>query len=608
MEEGDVEQDPAATAEPAADSQPSQSAAAAAAMQEETLPADPSTNRPTCPAAVITTADSTIADESDLEAFGRLSASDRHMSPALRGVLAEVALTGRVRYQWCLMRPLVDFALEQVLIQYQPFPPEESNEMQYGPERSPSAGGVEDLQSTLARFRKMLSGFCQAPWTLQRFCELLLEPRKQYRVLRKVTLALERCLLITGELLPPSPSQIPALPLLSSLGPVNECSPNPHPSTATPTAFDGAITASDSPSTAVSQEPESSEAAANPSSSAPARSTAGGPDDGSASTHTLLDVRAPLPSHTITLPSPPLTNAHHGQHLHQQGNHHLHHAHPQQPQQQPALPGTAAAAAQAEANKHIEEDHWVESVPVHGSPQRSPNHHHIHLPLHAVTSPAALLGSARSGSISPLAPASPGTSAPLPLATHTVRSTTSTSQQQQQQQQQLAAPSNGDVVAGSSSSTEATTAAAAAAAAGGSAGLAGEPTEEGMQVDEDAGSADKAPASADVAATASADEASRETLVDAMEEGAVADPGSQQPPIQPQGTGSAPEHPPATPVDPPMSDTAAGEDSVMQGESGGGAVGADGAGQAGVACRVEGGAQLVAGELAGRIGRARCKH
>lgn len=58
--------------------------------------------------------------------------------------------------------------------------------MQYGPERSPSAGGVEDLQSTLARFRKMLSGFCQAPWTLQRFCELLLEPRKQYRVLRKV--------------------------------------------------------------------------------------------------------------------------------------------------------------------------------------------------------------------------------------------------------------------------------------------------------------------------------------------------------------------------------------------------------------------------------------
>lgn len=83
-------------------------------MQEETPPADPSSNGPTCPAAVITAADSTIADESDLEAFGRLSASDRHMSPALRGVLAEVALTGRVRYQWCLMRPLVDFALEQV--------------------------------------------------------------------------------------------------------------------------------------------------------------------------------------------------------------------------------------------------------------------------------------------------------------------------------------------------------------------------------------------------------------------------------------------------------------------------------------------------------------
>lgn len=58
--------------------------------------------------------------------------------------------------------------------------------MQYGPNRGAAFGGDEDLPSTLARFRKILSGFSQAPWTLQRLCELLLEPRKQYQVLRKV--------------------------------------------------------------------------------------------------------------------------------------------------------------------------------------------------------------------------------------------------------------------------------------------------------------------------------------------------------------------------------------------------------------------------------------
>lgn len=85
-------------------------------MQEDTPPrpsvAGLSSNGPSCPATV--TASSTIANEAELETFSRLPADERRMSPALRGVLAEVALTGRVRYQWCLMRPLVDFALEQV--------------------------------------------------------------------------------------------------------------------------------------------------------------------------------------------------------------------------------------------------------------------------------------------------------------------------------------------------------------------------------------------------------------------------------------------------------------------------------------------------------------
>lgn len=111
MNEGDPAQQAAATQPPQTSTPPS------AAMQEDSPPppttaAVLSSNGPSCPAAV--TASSTIANEAELEAFSRTPAAERRMAPTLRGVLAEVALTGSVRYQWCLMRPLVDFALEQV--------------------------------------------------------------------------------------------------------------------------------------------------------------------------------------------------------------------------------------------------------------------------------------------------------------------------------------------------------------------------------------------------------------------------------------------------------------------------------------------------------------
>lgn len=55
-----------------------------------------------------------IASESDLEAFSRLPLEDRSLTDSLRGVLAESALTGRIRYKWSLLRPLVDYAMEEV--------------------------------------------------------------------------------------------------------------------------------------------------------------------------------------------------------------------------------------------------------------------------------------------------------------------------------------------------------------------------------------------------------------------------------------------------------------------------------------------------------------
>jgi hypothetical protein len=61
-----------------------------------------------------TDADALIASEADLEAFGRQPVEERVLTGSLRGVLAETAITGVVRYKWPLLRPLVEFAMDQV--------------------------------------------------------------------------------------------------------------------------------------------------------------------------------------------------------------------------------------------------------------------------------------------------------------------------------------------------------------------------------------------------------------------------------------------------------------------------------------------------------------
>jgi hypothetical protein len=57
-----------------------------------------------------------IADERDLEQWAQLPTSERQLTPQLRGVLAEIALTGTIRYSWSLLRPLVEFAMDQVCL------------------------------------------------------------------------------------------------------------------------------------------------------------------------------------------------------------------------------------------------------------------------------------------------------------------------------------------------------------------------------------------------------------------------------------------------------------------------------------------------------------
>ncbi|PNH10175.1 Serine/threonine-protein phosphatase 4 regulatory subunit 2 [Tetrabaena socialis] len=194
-----------------------------------------------------------IATEADLVNFTRLPLEERAFTPQLRGVLAESALTGCIRYKWPLLRPLVDFVLEQVLSAY-----DAETRVDIGPQ------GPDSASETIERFQKLLSAFSDAPWTFQRLCEILLEPKRQYTRLSKLVLAIEKCLLVTTEQPPTEPDQLPPLPLCSTLGPVNA---NPAPVY-----------------TSSQQHKEGSQGAG-------AGPSGGADDSGAGFTHSLLDVR-----------------------------------------------------------------------------------------------------------------------------------------------------------------------------------------------------------------------------------------------------------------------------------------------------------------------------
>ncbi|WIA30811.1 hypothetical protein OEZ86_000869 [Tetradesmus obliquus] len=160
-----------------------------------------------------------IANESALEAFCKAPAEQRQLTAELKGVLAETACTGAIRYKWHLLKPLLVQLMQQQLHDF-----EAAEHVDVGPARPlPDDDSVEAL---CERFSAMLDDFAGPPWTLQRLCELLLEPRKQYQRLHKLALALEKLLLVTGE---QETTQDPGpAPRLSQLTRVNEAPPAMH--------------------------------------------------------------------------------------------------------------------------------------------------------------------------------------------------------------------------------------------------------------------------------------------------------------------------------------------------------------------------------------------
>ena len=90
------------------------------------------------------------------------------------------------RYPWPLLKPLVAHLLGEVIEEY-----DSTGKVEVGP-MLPLTGG-ETAEELKSRLLQLLDGFDdEAPFTMQRLAEVLLEPQIQYARLDKLVMLLSR--------------------------------------------------------------------------------------------------------------------------------------------------------------------------------------------------------------------------------------------------------------------------------------------------------------------------------------------------------------------------------------------------------------------------------
>ncbi|KAJ1641131.1 PPP4R2-domain-containing protein [Pavlovales sp. CCMP2436] len=100
--------------------------------------------------------------------------------------LAQTSATGQPALPWPLLKQIVALRLRKVLGEYY----ERSKDCD-NPTRQTEFGEWRD------RILELLGSFQRAPFTLQRLCELLLNPQQVYRSTRKLMSAVEKLLMVT---------------------------------------------------------------------------------------------------------------------------------------------------------------------------------------------------------------------------------------------------------------------------------------------------------------------------------------------------------------------------------------------------------------------------
>lgn len=122
------------------------------------------------------------AEEQTLFAYAsdRVSGKNSPITPALESILEEIVHDGVPYYSWSILKQLLIDKMVSVI---------DTFNSQFG-----NAGGVEERKEALV---SSLRGFEAAPFTLQRLCEVLVEPT-QYQATHKLLNGLEKILSVSS--------------------------------------------------------------------------------------------------------------------------------------------------------------------------------------------------------------------------------------------------------------------------------------------------------------------------------------------------------------------------------------------------------------------------
>ena len=115
------------------------------------------------------------------------STSALDVPPTLLQVLEYTARTGAYVHEWELLKPLVLARMEQVATEANARNPD-----------CPSESAVHSFDVVRKRLRASVQAFVLAPFTVQRLCEVLLDPTKHYKSTHKLMGSLEKLVTVSS--------------------------------------------------------------------------------------------------------------------------------------------------------------------------------------------------------------------------------------------------------------------------------------------------------------------------------------------------------------------------------------------------------------------------
>mmetsp|Transcript_57098 Transcript_57098/g.113420 ORF Transcript_57098/g.113420 Transcript_57098/m.113420 type:complete len:162 (-) Transcript_57098:249-734(-) len=122
-------------------------------------------------------------------------AEAKQWTPELDEVLGELGASGQSRFEWSALKPVIAAKIERVCSEYY----------------TTTKDLNEPYEELLKRLLSLLQEFPNAPFTVQRLCELLLDPHRIYATsTRKMSSALEKLLTVSStvpvmQVMPPKP-------------------------------------------------------------------------------------------------------------------------------------------------------------------------------------------------------------------------------------------------------------------------------------------------------------------------------------------------------------------------------------------------------------------